>query len=45
MSAKHDVSALVNLLKVDGKLVMVGVPEVPLDLPVMAIVFSESGLG
>ncbi|KAG2425878.1 hypothetical protein HYH02_014941 [Chlamydomonas schloesseri] len=42
VSAKHDVSALVNLLKVDGKLVMVGVPEVPLDLPVMAIVFKRA---
>ncbi|PNW85730.1 hypothetical protein CHLRE_03g207800v5 [Chlamydomonas reinhardtii] len=42
VSAKHDVGALVNLLKVDGKLVMVGVPEVPLDLPVMAIVFKRA---
>ncbi len=41
VSAKHDLSALVGLLRVDGKLVMVGVPDVPLEMPAAAIVFSE----
>ncbi|KAG2436960.1 hypothetical protein HXX76_006476 [Chlamydomonas incerta] len=42
VSAKHDLAALVGLLRVDGRLVLVGVPEVPLDLPSAALIFKRA---
>ncbi|KXZ45224.1 hypothetical protein GPECTOR_57g514 [Gonium pectorale] len=42
VSAKHDLAALIGLLKLDGKLVLVGVPEVPLDLPSAAVIFKRA---
>ncbi|KAG2425872.1 hypothetical protein HYH02_014936 [Chlamydomonas schloesseri] len=41
VSAKHDLAALVGLLRVDGRLVLVGVPEQPLDLPSAALIFKR----
>ncbi|GIL48079.1 hypothetical protein Vafri_4780 [Volvox africanus] len=45
VSAKHDLGALVSLVKVDGKVVLVGVPDVPLDLPTAALIFKRVILG
>eukprot|EP00198_Chlamydomonas_reinhardtii_P003834 XP_001693170.1 predicted protein [Chlamydomonas reinhardtii] len=42
VSAKHDLAAMVALLRVDGRLVLVGVPEVPLDLPSAALIFKRA---
>ncbi|KAG2483503.1 hypothetical protein HYH03_017613 [Edaphochlamys debaryana] len=41
VSAQHDLGALVGLLKVDGKLVLVGVPDKPMALPQAAIIFKR----
>jgi uncharacterized zinc-type alcohol dehydrogenase-like protein len=38
VSASHDLSALVRLLKTDASLVLVGIPEKPLELPVGTLV-------
>ncbi|GIL74895.1 hypothetical protein Vretimale_2519 [Volvox reticuliferus] len=45
VSAKHDLVALVGMLKVDGKMVLVGVPDVPLELPSAALIFKRATLG
>ncbi|PHT99867.1 putative mannitol dehydrogenase [Capsicum chinense] len=37
VSAVHPISPLLNLLKTNGKLVMVGAPEKPLELPVFSL--------
>ncbi|EFJ41249.1 hypothetical protein VOLCADRAFT_107767 [Volvox carteri f. nagariensis] len=42
VSAKHDLNALVGLLKLDGKLVLVGVPDAPLEMPSMALIFKRA---
>ncbi|GLC47085.1 Cinnamyl alcohol dehydrogenase 8 [Pleodorina starrii] len=45
VSAQHDLAPLVGLLQVDGKLVLVGVPDKPLQLPNAAIVFKRATVG
>ena len=37
VSAHHSLVPLINLLKTGGKLVMVGLPDLPLELPVFPI--------
>lgn len=41
VSAKHDVSAYLNLIKRDGTLVQVGVPEEPLPVGVISLVWKR----
>lgn len=50
VSAKHDVNAYINILKVDGSLVMVGLPNQPLEIAAGNVVhgrksFSGSNIG
>lgn len=50
VSAKHDVNVYLNLLKVDGSLVMVGLPNEPLEINAFNVVngrksFSGSNIG
>nr|GMC56833.1 8-hydroxygeraniol dehydrogenase-like [Ipomoea batatas] len=50
VSANHAVVPLLGLLKTNGKLVMVGIPEKPLDLPVFPLIMGRklvagSGIG
>jgi len=50
VSAIHAVVPLLGLLKTNGKLVMVGIPEKPLDLPVFPLIMGRklvagSGIG
>lgn len=50
VSAKHDVNSYLNLLKVDGSLVMVGLPNQPLEVGAFNVVngrksFSGSNIG
>jgi len=50
VSAKHDVNAYLNLLKVDGSLVLVGLPNQPLEVGAFNVVngrksFSGSNIG
>jgi len=50
VSAKHDVNAYLNLLKVDGSLVLVGLPNQPLEIGAFNVVngrksFSGSNIG
>ncbi|EFJ08933.1 hypothetical protein SELMODRAFT_235915 [Selaginella moellendorffii] len=44
VSAPHPLDALLELLKIDGKLVMVGLPDKPLDLPAGVIIFGRRTL-
>lgn len=41
VSAAHPVVPLLELLKLNGKLVMVGAPEKPLELPVFPLLMGE----
>lgn len=41
VSATHSLLPLLGLLKPKGKLVMVGAPEKPLELPVMPLIFGK----
>jgi uncharacterized zinc-type alcohol dehydrogenase-like protein len=50
VAANHDVSAYLNLLKVDGAMTMVGAPENPLPVPVFSLImgrrsFAGSAIG
>ena len=50
VSATHAVVPLLNLLKFDGKLVLVGAPEKPLEVPAFSLIsgrktFAGSGIG
>jgi uncharacterized zinc-type alcohol dehydrogenase-like protein len=50
VSADHDVNAYINLLKVDGTLVLVGAPENPLPVSAFGLLlgrrqFAGSGIG
>lgn len=38
VSAKHDINAYLNLLRVDGKLVLVGVPPEPLPVAAFSLI-------
>lgn len=44
VSAKHDISTNADILKRDGTMVLVGVPEVPLDLQVFPFIFRRRKL-
>ena len=39
VAAKHDIDAYLGLLKLDGSLVLVGVPEKPLEFGVFSLIF------
>ena len=41
VSAAHPVLPLIGLLKSHGKLIMVGVPEKPLELPIFALITGK----
>lgn len=41
-SAVHPIDPLLNLLKLNGKLVFVGAPVKPLELPVLPLLFGKS---
>lgn len=41
VSAVHPLLPLIGLLKSHGKLVMVGAPEKPLELPVLPLIFGK----
>ncbi|XP_050292106.1 probable mannitol dehydrogenase [Quercus robur] len=45
VSAQHPLLPLIGLLKTQGKLVMVGAPEKPLELPVFPLVMARKLLG
>jgi uncharacterized zinc-type alcohol dehydrogenase-like protein len=44
VSADHDVAAYLNLLKLDGSLVMVGAPEKPMSIPVFGLIMGRRSL-
>jgi uncharacterized zinc-type alcohol dehydrogenase-like protein len=44
VSAEHDVTAYLHLLKRDGTLCMVGVPEKPMSIPSIALIFGRKRL-
>ena len=44
VSADHDVTAYINLLKRDGNLTMVGAPEKPLSVPAFGLIFGRRSL-
>lgn len=41
VSAKHDLALYLALLKVNGVIVMLGVPDEPLDLPLFNIIMRK----
>lgn len=45
MSANHPLSLYLDLLKLDGKLVLLGVPPDPLPLPSGALIFRRRTIG
>src|SRR4030095_5271015 len=50
VSAEHDINAYLNLLKLDGTLVLVGAPEKPLPVAAFSLIhnrrsFAGSGIG
>ena len=45
VSAKHDVAMYLNLLGVDGKFVMLGVPPEPFQLHAAALIFKRLEVG
>lgn len=42
VSAFHTLSPLIGLLKTDGKLIMVGAPDRPLELPIFPLLGGEN---
>ena len=42
VAAPHDIAALVALLRVNGKMVLVGVPEKPFELAHGTLIFGET---
>lgn len=44
VSADHDVSAYINLLRRDGNLTLVGAPEKPLSIPAFSLIFGRRSL-
>jgi uncharacterized zinc-type alcohol dehydrogenase-like protein len=44
VAAKHDINAYLGLLKLDGSLVLVGVPEKPLEFSVFSLIFPRRHL-
>jgi alcohol dehydrogenase (NADP+) len=44
VSAEHDINAYLNLLKRDGRIVLVGVPEKPLPLAALPLIFRRRSL-
>ncbi|KAL5556629.1 hypothetical protein UlMin_038865 [Ulmus minor] len=45
VSAAHDIQPLVGLLKMDGKLVMVGIPDSPVQLPLLPMLQGRKIVG
>lgn len=41
VSANHPVVPLLGLLKADGKLIMIGLPDKPMEVPAFPLVFGE----
>lgn len=41
VSAKHSILPLIGLLKSHGKLILVGAPDKPLELPALPLIFGE----
>ncbi|KAG0492553.1 hypothetical protein HPP92_005951 [Vanilla planifolia] len=44
VSAKHDLATLISLLKIKGKLMMVGAPDQPLEVPVFPLLFGGKAI-
>ena len=44
ISAKHDVSNVLPMLNVDGRLVMMGVVTTPYTMPILPLVFNRAGV-
>lgn len=42
VSAVHPLAPLLGLLKLNGKLIMLGLPEKPLELPIFPLVFGKA---
>ena len=45
VSAAHDIQPLVGLLKMDGKLVVVGIPDSPVQLPLLPMLQGRKIVG
>jgi len=45
VSAQHDINAYLNLLRLDGKITLVGAPEKPLPVNAFALLFGRRSLG
>ncbi|KAL6012673.1 hypothetical protein ACLOJK_003168 [Asimina triloba] len=45
VAAVHPLAPLLNLLKTNGKLVMVSLPEKPLDMPAFPLIFGRKSVG
>lgn len=41
VSAKHDAVPLIFLLKTHGRMIMVGVPDRPLELPIFPLIMGQ----
>lgn len=44
VSAKHDINAYLNLLRLDGNITLVGAPEKPLDVSAFSLIFGRRSL-
>ena len=44
VSAKHDINAYLNLLRLDGNITLVGAPEKPLDVAVFSLIMGRRSL-
>jgi uncharacterized zinc-type alcohol dehydrogenase-like protein len=44
VSAKHDIAGYMNLVRRDGTMVLLGVPDVPADIPAFALIMNRRSL-
>ncbi|MBD2025528.1 zinc-binding dehydrogenase, partial [Leptolyngbya sp. FACHB-711] len=44
VSAKHDINAYLNLLRLDGNITLVGAPEKPLDVAAFSLIMGRRSL-